>query len=127
VTTELKLLDSSTWIEIFGTGPLMKSCQREMKQAKSLIVPTLVLHEVYRKIAQRGSEELALSVVAAMTQHTVVELNQEVALTAADLSLQHNLGMADSLILAHAQKQNALLITLDNDFAKIPGVKVLRS
>ena len=49
------------------------------------------------------SEEQAFAVVTAMAQHEVLDLIQDVALTAADLSLQHDLGMADSLILAHAQ------------------------
>jgi len=94
--------------------------------ASSVVVPTLVLFEVYRKIAQQVSEDQALSSVAMLAQHAVADLTQEIALSAADLSLAHKLPMADSLILAHAQRAGATLVTLDNDFTEIPGVKVLR-
>jgi toxin FitB len=90
------------------------------------IVPTLVLYEVYRKISTSISEDQALSVVALMSQQKVMDLTRDVALGAADLSIQYKLPIADSLILAHARHENALLVTLDNDFAKIDGVKVLR-
>lgn len=123
------LLDSSCWIELLSEGPLASSCRRELKSisAGSLsIVPTLVLYEVYRKITTSISEDQALSVVALMSQQKVVDLTRDIALTAADLSIQHKLPMADSLILAHAKHENALLVTLDNDFAKIDGAKVLR-
>lgn len=120
------LLDSSAWIEILGQGSLGKTCESELQAASSVIVPSLVIYEVYRKIAQQVSEDAALSAIAVMSQYSVVELTKEIALSAADLSLTHRLAMADSMILAHAQHSHAKLVTLDNDFASIPGVKVLR-
>ncbi len=124
--SEIKLLDSSVWIEIFGSGPLLKSCQKELKSAGSIIVPSLVLFEVYKKIVCSTSEDYALSAVAVMSQHTIADLTQEIALSAADISIQNRLGMADSVILAHAQRSTAVLVTLDNDFSELQGVRVLR-
>ena len=121
-----KLLDSSVWIEILGSGPLSKSCLKELKSAELVVVPTLVIYEVYRKITQSASDDQALSAISNLTQHSVVELSQDVALTAADLSLQYKLGMADSFVLAHAQRANATLVTLDNDFAGTPNTLILR-
>jgi len=123
---ESVLLDSSAWIEIFSEGSLGKACRKELDSSKQVIVPTLVLFEVYRKIAKQVSEDQGLSAIAVLTQFSVADLTQDIALTAADLSLTHKLPMADSLILAHAQRSEATLVTLDNDFATIPGVIVLR-
>lgn len=120
------VLDSSVWIDLLGNGASVKACQRELNAANLVIVPTLVLYEVYRKIASSTSEDRALSAIAFLTQHTITDLSQEVALTAADLSIQHKLAMADSFVLAHAHIAGALLVTLDNDFAGLPGTKVLR-
>ena len=120
------ILDSSVWIEILAKGPRSKSCHRELKKAKRVVVPTLVIFEVYRKIAKNISEDQGLLAVAAMSQYEVVDMTKEIALTAADLSLQYRLSMADSIILAHSTQFAALLITLDNDFIKIPGVKIIR-
>ena len=126
MTPAAVVLDSSVWIEILGSGPLSKICEKERVGASLVIVPTLVFYEVYRKICSMLSEDQALAAVAAMAQHEVLDLTQDVALTAADLSLQHDLGMADSLILAHAKLKGATLVTLDNDFSGIPGVKIPR-
>lgn len=121
-----KVLDSSVWIEILNNGALAKNCLKELKCASHVCVPTLVIFEVYKKIASSRSEDQALSAVAVLSQHEVVEMTREIALSAADISLQKGLAMADSIVLAHAQQEGATLLTLDNDFAGIPGARVLR-
>lgn len=119
------LLDSSVWIEILGVGPLAELAEKELR-ASTIVVPTVVLFEVYKKISIAVSEEQGLSVVALLSQYTVVDLTHEVSLTAADLSRQYKLGMADSFVLAHSHHADAPLVTLDNDFSRVPGVKVIR-
>lgn len=118
------LLDSSVWIEVITQGKLYEKCMHE--KSDQIIVPTLVLFEVYRKLSKNLSEDKALIAIAMITQNQVQDMTQEVALTAADLSLEYNLGMADSLILAHSRIHKAKLITLDNDFSDIKDVKVIR-
>jgi len=120
------VLDSSVWIEIFNNGALSKTCMKELKNASRVYVPTLVLFEVYKKIAMSRSEDQALSAVAVLSQHEVVDMCREIALTAADISIQSELPMADSIVLAHARQTDAVLLTLDNDFHGIPGARVIR-
>ena len=120
------LLDSSCWIEIFNQGKHSNTCENEKKKADVVIVPTLVLYEVYRKILLLSSEDKALLAISVMNHNQVEDMTQEIALTAADISTEHNLAMADSIILAHSKLSRAKLITLDNDFAQIPDVKVIR-
>ncbi len=60
-----------------------------------------------------------------MKKTTVVPLTEEIALTAAELSLAHRLAMADAVMLATARKYDADLITTDSDFAGIAGVTVV--
>ena len=120
------VLDSSAWIEILGSGPLSKACTKELKAASRVLVPTLVFFEVYKKIASSLSEDQALSAVALLSQYETKEMTREIALAAADLSLTHRLGMADSLILAHAQQEGATLVTLDNEFVGLANTTVIR-
>lgn len=120
------LLDSSIWIEILNSGPKHIKCQKEFDQAEQIIVPTTVIFEVYRKLASHLSEDQALSGITLLLKHEIKDLTQEVALTAADLSLQHKLGMADSLVLSHARMAEALFVTMDNDFAGLENVLVIR-
>ncbi len=120
------LLDSSVWVEYFSDGQHRKECERYLTKSSEIVVPCVVQYELYRKISSTISEDSALEVIAVTNQHRVVSLTTEVALLAGDLSLQYRLGMADSLILAHAQLARALLVTLDNDFASVPGTRVVR-
>ena len=119
------LIDSSCWIEIFTDGPLAKDCQEELKTSKTILVPTLVLYEVYRKVKMAFSDEDGLAATAFLSQYDVCPLSREVAISAADLSVEYRLGTADSLILAHARANSATLLTLDNDFRDLPGVRLV--
>lgn len=64
--------------------------------------------------------------MALLSQNSVADLTSEIALTAADLSKEHKIGMADSIVLAHAQHVGGTLVTLDNDFSGMPGARVIR-
>ncbi len=83
------------------------------------------MYEVYKWIKRERSEEEATAAVATMKKTNVVDLTEEIALTASDLSLTHRLAMADAILLATARTHNAELITTDSDFAGIEGVTCL--
>ena len=76
------------------------------------------------RIKRERSENEALDAVATMKKTIVVDLTEEVALTAADLSLEHGLAMADSMMLAFARENDAALVTTDSGFQGIAGVTV---
>ncbi len=61
-----------------------------------------------------------------MLQGTVIDLDTTLSLDAARLSLAHKLPMADSVILATAQSNDAILWTQDTDFEGIEGVRYIR-
>ena len=85
----------------------------------------IVVYEVYKRLKRDLSEADAVIAVSAMQRTRIVPITTELALTAADLSLEHGLAMADSLILATASLYGAELITSDRDFESIPGVTYL--
>jgi len=90
---------------------------------RDLLVPTLSLYEVFKRILQQRDEGQALQAVALMQQARVVELTAPVALAAARLSLAHRLPMADSIILATTRAHEATLWSQDADFENLPGVR----
>jgi predicted nucleic acid-binding protein len=120
------VFDSSCWIEVLNGGPLSAECESELRRASRVIVPSTVFYEVYKKLSLMVSEDRGLSGVALLSQHEMVDLTRDLVLSAADLSIAHQLAMADSVVLAHAIQENATLVTLDNDFMKVPGAKVIR-
>lgn len=118
------IVDSSVWLEIFSKGPRATECQLKMR-GHTVSIPVIVLYEVYRKVKQKTSDETGLEVVAGLSKFKILPLERELALLAADLSLEHALSMADSLIYAFAIEHDEPLLTLDHDFSKLPGVIVI--
>ena len=119
----MNLVDSSAWLEYFAGGPLTGQLARAIEQVDALLVPTIVVFEVAKRVMQQRGEDAALQVVAVMHQGTVVDFDAVLALNAAQLSIAHRLPLADSVILATARQHNATIWTLDADFEGIPGVR----
>jgi toxin FitB len=119
------VIDSSGWVEFFTDGMLADSYAARLRNLPSILVPVIVLYEVYKRLKRDLSEDDAVVAVAAMQRARVVPITQELALTAADLSLEHDLAMADALILATARVYHAELVTSDRDFERITGVTYL--
>jgi len=120
------VVDTSVWLEILLAQPLGVACQKEIK-SKTIFIPSLCFYECFKKLRSKCSDHESIEAVSVLYQYPHLDLSPEIALAAADLSLEFKLGMADGLVLAHARAIDAVLLTLDNDFASIPGVKVLRS
>ncbi len=118
------VLDSSGWLEFFGDGPYAEEFASRLRQPARVLTPTVAIYEVYKWIKRERSEEEALQAVAAMKKTHVVELTEELALTAADLSLAHGLATADAMMLAAARAHNAELVTTDAGFDGVPGVTI---
>jgi len=119
----MNVVDSSGWLEYFAKGPNTTFFKPVIHNTEALLVPTICLYEVYKRIAAQRDEEEALSAVAWMATMRVIDLDQEIAIQAADLSREHKLPMADSIIYATARSLNATLWTQDAHFAGLEGVE----
>lgn len=119
------VVDSSGWIEFFTDGPLADQYAARLRSLSSILVPVIVLYEVYKRLKRELSEDDALVAISAMQRAHVIPVTVEVALIAGDISLEHRLPMADALILATARLHRAELITSDVDFENIEGVSYL--
>jgi len=119
------VVDSSGWIEFFTDGPLADAYAGRLRRLGTVITPVIVVYEVYKRLKRELSEDDAVLAVSAMQRSQVVSIDQELALTAADLSLEHGLAMADAMVLATARKFQAELVTSDRDFEDVAGVTYL--
>jgi len=119
------VIDSSGWVEFFTDGALADAYASRLRNLQTVVTPAIVLYEVYKRLKRDLSEDDAVVAISAMQQTLVVDVTSEIALTAADLSLEHGLAMADAMILATARLHRAELVTSDRDFESIPGVTYL--
>lgn len=119
----MNVVDSSGWLEYFADGPNSGFFAPAIERSADLIVPTVSLYEVFKRVRQQRGDGEALQAVAAMRQGRIVEFSEGLALSAARLSIDLGLPMADSIMLATAREWKATLWTQDADFASTDGVR----
>lgn len=123
----MNVVDSSAWLEYLAAGPNAQYFAGAIENTAELIVPTVSIYEVFKRIVQQRSENEALQVVAVMQQGTISEMDSTVALSAARISLSQQLPMADSIMLATARLNGATLWTQDSHFEGVRDVKYRKS
>jgi len=119
----VNVVDSSAWLEYFANGTNASFFAGAIEAIDELIVPSLTIYEVFKRVLQQRDDGDALRAVAVMQQGSVVDLDARVAMFAARVSLETRLPMADSIVLATARLHQATLWTQDADFASVPGVR----
>ena len=121
----MNLVDSSGWLEYFADGPNAGFFAPAVEEITKLVVPSISIFEVFKRVMQQRGEGDALRVIAQMQQGHVVDLDGVLALNAARLSIELKLPLADSVILATAREFKAVIWTQDDDFKNIPAVKYM--
>jgi len=119
----LNVVDSSGWLEYFADGPNAGFFAPAVEDMEHLVLPTLCLFEVFKRILQQRTDNEALRAAAYMQQGTVVPLDPPLALHAAKLSVDLKLPLADSIIFATAQAYDAVLWTQDSHFKGMKSVR----
>lgn len=120
----MNVVDSSGWIEYLSGGPNAAFFRTPIEDEEALLVPTLSLFEVYRHLVRHVGRDEALDVVAAMRQGRIVDLDDRLALDAAELSVTTRLALADSIMLATARAHGAVFWTQDADFEGLEGIRL---
>ena len=122
----MNVVDSCGWLEYFSDGVNADFFAPAIESTDELLVPTLTLFEVFKRILQQRTEADALRAIALMRQGQVIALSDSLALGAARLSFEMKLPLADSIILYSARHHGAKLWTQDAHFAEVEGVCYVR-
>ena len=123
----MNLVDTSGWLEYFFDETNAAYFAMPIEKIDQLIVPVICLYEVFKKVNIVANEAMALRAVAQMKQGRVVDITEDVALSAAIISLKHKLPMADSLIYSSALAHGATLWTQDDHFSNLPNVRYVEA
>jgi toxin FitB len=110
------LVDTSAWLEYFTNGPNSDFFAQAIEDTENLIVSVINIYEIYKKVLTDKGKSDALEAIALLMQGTVEEINSDLAIKSAHISKEFIIPMADSLLLATAQKYNAILWTQDKHF-----------
>ncbi len=121
----MNIVDSSGWLEYFANGLNADFFAPAIEDISQLIVPVISIYEVFKRVLQQKGEGDALQAIAVMCQGKVIELDTRLALSAARISVELRMPMADSIMLATSHAYNATLWTQDEDFKRIEGVQYI--
>jgi len=119
----MNIVDSSGWIEYIVDDVNANFFEPPIIDSENLLVPTICLYEVFKRVLQEFGEDRALDAVGIMSLGTIIDLDRQIAIHAAQISNELKLAMADSIILATARAYDATLWTQDEHFKGIDAVK----
>jgi predicted nucleic acid-binding protein len=122
----MNVVDSSGWLEYFGDGKNADFFAPAIEDTENLLVPAICLYEVFKRLTQQRGLSAAQTNVGDMHEGRVIGLDSSLALSAAQISIEHQLAMADSIILATARTHDATLWTQDEHFQGLGGVKYVK-
>ena len=121
----MNVVDTSGWLEYFAEGENAAFFAPAIEDVEHLVVPVICVYEVFKKVLQNQGQAMAEIRVADLVKGEVIDLSTSLAMSAATLSAELKLPMADSIILAVAREYNSTLWTQDEHFKDLPGVQYL--
>jgi predicted nucleic acid-binding protein len=123
----MNVVDSSGWLEYFADGKNAGFFVPAIEDTDYLLVPVICIYEVFKRILQQRGLATAQAYMGDMYSGQVVDLDASLAMSAARISVELKMPMADSLILATARSRHATLWTQDEHFKGLTGVEFVES
>ena len=121
--TDSKLIDSSVWIAYLVNSSFSEIFESD----EMLFLSVLSLFEI-RKIFTKqkiAPEQITKSIEAIKKRSFLINVDVNISELAAEISSRNKLPAFDALIYASTLKNNAELVTLDNDFRNLERVRIL--
>lgn len=122
--SERVLVDSSGWLEYLTADAKGPAFAPYIRGNDHLIVPTVVLYEVYKKLLSSEGKTSADRFASDALRRRITPLDEDTAIAAAEISVYRRLAMADAIIYATAQIYHAQLVTSDLAFQNLPDVTI---
>jgi predicted nucleic acid-binding protein len=119
------LVDTSAWIEWLIGSPTGEKVTEYLPEQADWLVPTMVQLELSKWLTREVGEDKADQIIAFTQVCTVVPLDTEIALAAAEACREHKLATADAIIFATARAHDAALLTCDKHFESLPVVTLI--
>ncbi len=122
----MNLVDSCGWLEYLADGPNAGFFAPAIENTEKLLVPTICILEVFKRVLQQRGEDAALQAVALMQQGNIADLDAGLAVSSAKIGHELKLPLADGVIVAAARVHDAVIWTQDSDLKDVAGVKYVK-
>jgi toxin FitB len=118
----MNVVDSCGWLEYIADGPNASFFESALTDLPKLIVPSITIYEVYKRVLIQSGQTYADRAINAMSRGQLVALDADNLRLAAMASVRYKFAMADAIIWQTAQLHQAQLFTQDADLMCAPGV-----
>jgi predicted nucleic acid-binding protein len=122
----MHVVDTSGWLAYFADSPQARHFAAAVEDTEHLLVPAIIVCEVFKKVALAFDENRALQAIGQLKQGRVVDVDETIAIYAGKLGLEKKLPMADALIHATAVLHGATVYTQDAHFEGLAQVRYFR-
>ena len=125
--SERFVVDSTGWVEYLGDGPKAHAFAEYLDKPESVLLPVIVVYEVYKKLLRERKSDVAASFLSQAFgfDERIVPIDIRLAALAAKTSIDMRLAMADATIYATAKMHRAQLITSDMHFSGLDYVTLV--
>jgi toxin FitB len=120
--SDVYVVDSSGWLEYLTEDSKAAAFGHYLEGDAAVLLPSIVLCEVYKHLSKQRGRAIAERFVAQVFQRKVIPLDETIAVTAGNMSVEHRLPMPDAIVYATARVCQAHLVTADTHFRGLPGV-----
>jgi len=122
--TDSELFDSTIWLDYLIKGSFKEKIEKE----EVFALCALSLFEIKRKLLKNKElkrKEIDEKISFIKNKSIIINIDEKIAEKASEIAEEKNLGAADALIYTTAMLNNAVLITMDNDFRGFDKVEIL--
>ena len=121
--TDYNLIDSSVWISYLINGKYKDIIETE----KKLLLATISIIEITKRLSKLKipKKEITQKIDYIKKQSILINLDEDIAYKASQLVVEKDIPIADSVVYASAIANNAVLLTLDNDFRNLDNAEIL--
>lgn len=121
--TDSKCIDSSVWINYFYN----ERGKEYIDSSFTLLTSLISIFEIKKKflMLKQTDSEIKKVLEFIKRKSIIIPLDESIVEEAAHYAVKNKLATVDALIYVSTLKNNAELVTYDNDFRGLPQVKIL--
>ena len=116
------LVDSWAWIEYFKGTHLATKAKDIIESSQKILLSTINVSEIYHFLLKNRPPEAEKLIKFVLNSSFVIPLDSSTALKAAKIKYDKKIGLADAIVMATAEENNAMILTGDEDFKDIKNV-----
>lgn len=116
------LVDSWAWIEYFKGSSFGAKAKEIIESGDKLLLSTINASEIYHFLLKHKPADAEKLIHFVLSSSFVIPLETPIALKAAKIKYDKKIGLADAIVVASAEENDATILTGDEDFKGMKNI-----